>query len=106
MSIAYDLTVSRPIIVEHNDAWRETFHDLAAAVRRVVGREALRIDHVGSTSVPGLGAKDVIDIQVTVSSLSTADSWPAQIGPFQRRDIREDHAPPGPSPGADWKKRY
>jgi len=31
---------------------------------------ALRIDHIGSTSVPGLGAKDVIDIQITVSALT------------------------------------
>jgi GrpB-like predicted nucleotidyltransferase (UPF0157 family) len=35
-----------------------------------LGPLALRIDHIGSTAVPGLGAKDVIDVQITVASLS------------------------------------
>ena len=50
--------------------------DLAGAVRRrgrrirdALGDLAVRIDHVGSTSVPGLAAKPVIDIQVSVASL-------------------------------------
>ncbi len=49
--------------------------------RRIIGRlalacadEAVRIDHVGSTAVPGLDAKDVIDIQITVRSLDDADA--------------------------------
>jgi len=33
----------------------------------------LRVDHIGSTAVPGLDAKDVIDIQITVESLAVAD---------------------------------
>src|SRR5713226_7901315 len=33
----------------------------------------MRIDHIGSTAVPGLGAKDVIDVQITVSDLDAAD---------------------------------
>jgi GrpB-like predicted nucleotidyltransferase (UPF0157 family) len=36
---------------------------------------ALRIEHVGSTAVPGLAAKPVIDIQVAVASLSPLDSY-------------------------------
>ena len=35
-----------------------------------MGDLALRIDHIGSTSVPGLGAKDVIDVQITVKELN------------------------------------
>ena len=37
------------------------------------GHRAVRIDHIGSTAVPGMDAKDVIDVQITVDSLDTAD---------------------------------
>lgn len=42
---------------------------LAGAIRGAVGDGALRIDHIGSTAVPGLVAKDTIDIQITVEDL-------------------------------------
>ena len=45
---------------------------IAARLRQVLGGLALRIDHIGSTSVPGLPAKDIIDIQVTVAALDKA----------------------------------
>jgi dephospho-CoA kinase len=47
-------------IVEPSPAWTERFRALAAELRGVLGPLALRIDHIGSTSVPGLPAKDVI----------------------------------------------
>lgn len=56
--------------------------------------------------MPGLAAKDVVDIQVTVGALALADRWPAAIGPFRRRSVRDDHVPPGQAPGPDWQKRY
>jgi dephospho-CoA kinase len=43
-----------------------------ARVRRAAGDRALRVDHIGSTSVPGLAAKDVIDVQVVVPDLEVA----------------------------------
>ena len=44
-----------------------------ARLNTACGHRAIRIDHIGSTAVPGLDAKDVIDIQVTVDSLDIAD---------------------------------
>ena len=75
-------------------------------VDAAVGPDVLRIDHIGSTAVPGLAAKDVVDLQVTVSALAVADRWPDAIGPFRRRAVRDDHVPPGRAPGPDWQKRY
>jgi GrpB-like predicted nucleotidyltransferase (UPF0157 family) len=49
--------------------WAEDFEVLAAKLRGALGDLALRIDHIGSTSVPGLPAKDVIDVQVIVGDL-------------------------------------
>ena len=54
---------------EYQPIWAERFAELAASVRTVVGDDALRIDHIGSTSVPGLASKNVVDIQVTVAAL-------------------------------------
>ena len=48
-------------------AWPRQYRDLAARIRGVLGWRALQLEHVGSTSVPGLAAKPVIDIDLTVA---------------------------------------
>jgi GrpB-like predicted nucleotidyltransferase (UPF0157 family) len=52
-------------ISPYREAWPAEFTRIAESLRRVLGARALRIDHIGSTSVPGLAAKDRIDVQVT-----------------------------------------
>jgi GrpB-like predicted nucleotidyltransferase (UPF0157 family) len=47
--------------------WPRHYDDLASRIRKVLGWRALQLDHVGSTSVPGLAAKPVIDIDLTVA---------------------------------------
>ncbi|KAK8111959.1 uncharacterized protein PG998_008416 [Apiospora kogelbergensis] len=54
-------------IVEPNPAWASTFAALAQEIRDALGDRVLAVEHVGSTSVPGLAAKDVIDIAVAVA---------------------------------------
>ncbi len=54
-------------------SWPAEFDSLSAELHRALGSLALRIDHIGSTSVPGLAAKDVIDAQVIVASLAPQD---------------------------------
>lgn len=61
---------SRPIIITpYWEEWPGEFARIEAALRNALGEVAMRIDHIGSTSVPGLSAKDIIDVQVTVQSL-------------------------------------
>jgi GrpB-like predicted nucleotidyltransferase (UPF0157 family) len=62
-------------IVPYDPAWPGLFAQLGAALRTALGAAALRIDHVGSTSVPSLDAKPVIDVQVSVASLAALDSY-------------------------------
>jgi GrpB-like predicted nucleotidyltransferase (UPF0157 family) len=58
------------IVISAYDAkWPLLFEEEAHRLRTAFGSVALRIEHVGSTSVPGLAAKPVIDIQVSVTSL-------------------------------------
>ena len=61
--------MSRIVIVEHRPEWEQEFAKVANEIRSATGDSVLRIDHIGSTSVKGLAAKDVIDIQITVGDL-------------------------------------
>ena len=56
-----------PVIVsEYDDRWRAMFADIAEPIRDAVADLNAEVEHVGSTSVPGLAAKPVIDIDVVV----------------------------------------
>lgn len=79
---------------------------IAAKLRTALGDLALRIDHIGSTSVPNLAAKDVIDIQVTVAELSPNVSRAIVAAGFTARpNFNRDHVPPGCADNAaDWTK--
>lgn len=64
------MTNNDPIIIVPADPrWPEEFRGIASRLRAALGKVALRIDHVGSTAVPDLDAKPVIDIQISVASL-------------------------------------
>jgi GrpB-like predicted nucleotidyltransferase (UPF0157 family) len=63
------------VIAPYDPAWPTAFAAEAKRIQRAFGDLALRIEHVGSTSVPGLAAKPVIDIQVSVPSLEPRASY-------------------------------
>lgn len=93
-------------IVPYDPAWPEEFRRAAAELRRALGPHALRIDHIGSTAVPGLPAKDVIDIQVVLAALDPAIVDALRRAGFQLRPFDRDHRPPGADgPAEDWAKR-
>jgi GrpB-like predicted nucleotidyltransferase (UPF0157 family) len=56
-------------VVPYDAGWPAAFEHEALRLRTALGTLALRVDHNGSTSIPGLAAKPVIDIQVSVVSL-------------------------------------
>jgi GrpB-like predicted nucleotidyltransferase (UPF0157 family) len=66
-------------IVAYDPAWPAHFEAEAGALRVAFAALALRIEHVGSTSVPGLAAKAVIDIQVSVASLAAPERFLAPL---------------------------
>ncbi|MFZ0227066.1 MAG: dephospho-CoA kinase [Mycobacterium sp.] len=53
--------------------WPDQARRIVNRLKTACGAKALRVDHVGSTAVPGLDAKDTIDVQVTVASLAAAE---------------------------------
>ena len=103
------MTASRRIVIEpYNEQWPSEFATVASLLREGLGDVAVRIDHIGSTSVPGLAAKDVIDVQVGVADLDDPRLIPAflQLG-AGATDIMTDHVPPCDRSGSEaWEKRY
>jgi hypothetical protein len=57
-------------VVTYDPRWPADFVTLTGRVKAALGPMAVRVDHVGSTSVPGLAAKDCIDIQIEVPVLA------------------------------------
>jgi dephospho-CoA kinase len=60
------------VLVDPDPTWPDQAARLIGRLDHAIGRSAIRVDHIGSTSIPGLPAKDLVDIQVTVTDLSTA----------------------------------
>src|SRR5665213_2476811 len=93
-------------IISYQPTWPGEFERLGKDLRQALGDLALRIDHIGSTSVPGLAAKDVIDIQVTVAALTQPiETALNQAGYARLEHIDRDHVPPGSAlPKEEWTK--
>ena len=64
------LDKNKVILEKHNDKWAEMFQAEAKELRKIFGDLALSIEHVGSTSIPGIMAKPLVDIQVGLRQLS------------------------------------
>ena len=107
----FDITKkSRPVVVTaYQTRWPDEFQRLAIRIRALVGPAALRIDHIGSTAVPGLAAKDLIDVQITVANLDQCAELTAPLhaaGFRQGHELRFDlfHAMPETDP--ELRKLY
>lgn len=82
-------------MVPYDPSWPAEFMAIAARLRGALGPSALAIHHIGSTAVPGLCAKDVIDIQVTVADLECPIQTALEAAGFVLGAPRSDHCPPG-----------
>lgn len=61
------------VVVPYDPSWPQTFEELKAFVWPAVQPYAIGIEHVGSTSVPGLAAKPIIDMDVVVATQTMSD---------------------------------
>ncbi len=66
-------------VVPYDPGWPAAFEAEAVRLRTALGALALRIDHNGSTAIPGLGAKPIIDIQVSVAALQPIAAYGEQL---------------------------
>ncbi|MGH3717532.1 MAG: dephospho-CoA kinase [Pseudonocardiaceae bacterium] len=68
-----------PVLVAPDDSWPRQAQRVITRIGGVAAGRALRIDHIGSTSVPGLDAKDVLDVQVVVADLEVGKRLAADL---------------------------
>jgi dephospho-CoA kinase len=100
-----------PTVVPPDDSWPSQAARLIQRITVALGERALAVEHIGSTSVPGLAAKDVIDVQVAVRRLSDADApvfakTLADRGfPRSGGNDQDTVHPWAPDPSA-WAKRF
>ncbi|HEY6497445.1 MAG TPA: GrpB family protein, partial [Trebonia sp.] len=67
-------------IVDYDPRWPQTFASLRDRIAAAVGPLARRIEHVGSTAVPGLPAKPVIDLDVVIATPAEVPEVIARLG--------------------------
>ncbi|SDC19292.1 dephospho-CoA kinase [Actinokineospora iranica] len=85
-----------PRIVAPDPAWPAQAERILARLRLVTGDKALRIDHVGSTAVPWLAAKDVLDFQIVVPTLDFSLDGPLAAAGFPHLPGFDEDAPHPP----------
>lgn len=71
---------SKMEVIEPNLAWPQTFAALKALIVDALGPIAVSVEHTGSTSVPGLPAKDIIDIDLIVPDIANETAY---VGPLE-----------------------
>jgi dephospho-CoA kinase len=97
-----------PRLSPPDPTWPAQAARLAARIRMAIGDLSARVDHIGSTSVQGLPAKNIIDLQLTVDSLEQADrlAEPLAAAGFPRDpDVDRDEPKPYAPDQQDWLKR-
>ena len=67
------MSLPRVIIVEYDPQWAILFEEEKRRVLEVIGHKVLAVEHIGSTAIPGLGAKPIIDILAGVRGTVDAD---------------------------------
>jgi dephospho-CoA kinase len=95
-----------PRLVPYDPAWKDDARRIINRLTMACGAKALRVDHIGSTAVPGMDAKDVVDVQVTVESLDVADELVdslTDVGYPRIESVTADVAHDGDS--SLWRKR-
>jgi GrpB-like predicted nucleotidyltransferase (UPF0157 family) len=99
----------RPVVVDYTRDWPGRAASLIATLRDQLGARAGRIEHIGSTAIPGMAAKDVLDLQISVTSLEdAAREFGRPLGSlgFRRTPYERDHVPAGwQDDGERWVKR-
>jgi GrpB-like predicted nucleotidyltransferase (UPF0157 family) len=101
--------MASPVVVDYDPSWAGRGLAIAAQVQAAAGPLALHVEHIGSTSIPGMMAKPIFDLQATVTDLNCAEEElgrPLSLLGFELMPYRHDHVPAGyDDPSESWVKR-
>ncbi len=84
LPFSHNITTGTPAVdpvglVAADATWPEQAQRSIARLRTACGHRAKRVDHIGSTAVAGMDARDIIDLQITVDSLAVADEFAGDL---------------------------
>ena len=68
------MTTKHVVVLPYDDQWKQDFQKIRSELIDALGRLTIGIEHVGSTSVQGLSAKPIIDIDVVIKDYSQWDA--------------------------------
>ena len=63
------------VIVDYDNEWPVRFEELALRVKNALGNGALSVEHIGSTAVPGLAAKPIVDMLLVVHDVTDEGAY-------------------------------
>jgi GrpB-like predicted nucleotidyltransferase (UPF0157 family) len=91
------------VVVDYDPAWPETYARWRGRIADALGAAALGVEHVGSTAVPGLAAKPIVDIQVSVADLADEPRYLPQLEQIRlvlrsRDELHRYFRPPADQP--------
>jgi GrpB-like predicted nucleotidyltransferase (UPF0157 family) len=67
------------VVVPYNPAWKTEFSEMGWKLRNAIGDIAHRIHHIGSTSIEGMDAKPIVDIQISVQSMEPMNLYKSKL---------------------------
>lgn len=67
------------VVVPHSPKWQKLFEQESKCIRRALGKTAVAVHHIGSTAIPGIYAKPIIDLLVEVGDITCVDQQNAQM---------------------------
>lgn len=68
------MMVRHIVVVPHDPAWKRAFEDEARRIARALGDSVVAIHHIGSTAIPGIHAKPIIDFLIEVDDIASVDA--------------------------------
>jgi GrpB-like predicted nucleotidyltransferase (UPF0157 family) len=102
MPFADELSVDGVSVLPYQSSWASQAADLIGELQRLVP-DVVAVEHIGSTSIPGMAAKPCIDVMIVVSDLECSSVEPSLTGAgFRRRPEPWNNYEP--AEGRDWPK--
>jgi GrpB-like predicted nucleotidyltransferase (UPF0157 family) len=101
---------TQPVVVPYKSEWPTLAAQTLESLQEPFSGFVTRFEHIGSTAIPGMAAKDVLDLQVSVLDLEVAADSAASplegLG-FERSPYQSDHIPAGiVDDPKNWSKRF
>jgi GrpB-like predicted nucleotidyltransferase (UPF0157 family) len=80
-------------LVEHSPNWSECFREERELLLRILGEKVVDVRHIGSTSIPGMAAKPIIDILAAVQALTDVETFVDDLNKFGYEDKGDGGVP-------------